>query len=243
MPAHQVGQQFELTLGELHLGVAPERTAPVQVEPDAAVFEIAGLRGVGGRMVGQDASYPCHEPRSVERLGYEVHCSEVERVDPGGDVRDGEENDHRRPEPTLAQPHQHLEPVRAWQHQVQEHQVDPVAGKPVKSGLSVRDRLGDVTLSGKQAAQHAPHAFLVVDDHDSAHDLSTPAPLGHVPDVVPSTLPSRRPVQVHTAAHGSGKGLSSFPPPPLGPFSEVGANLTRPAPPEGRWPRPRSRVG
>ena len=66
-----------------------------------------------------------------------------------------------------------------------------------------------------------PHAFLVVDDHDRAHDLSTPTPLvTFLTSFARAAEPPLNP-SPHDSARRR-KGLSALPPPPLGPFSEVG---------------------
>src|SRR5262245_46418247 len=103
MPAHQVSQQLELALGEHYVRVSPGRPASVEVEPQAAVLEIAAVLVMCRRATGETASDSRDELSRMERLGHEVDGAEVQRVDAGRDVRHGGQHNHRSGEATFAQ--------------------------------------------------------------------------------------------------------------------------------------------
>jgi len=72
----------------------------------------------------------------------------------------------RQLRPDLAKPAADLEAVEAGQHQVEQHQVERIAGRTVEAGRAVGHRLGFVSGRGQQVYQTLAQRLLVFHDQD-----------------------------------------------------------------------------
>ena len=169
---HEVVQEPELAVGEVAHDVAEARLTPCEVEDEAPAAE-RGPAVVGVRAPQLDADA---REQLVERnrLRHVVRRSELEPAELRRQVSARREDEDRQLRPAAVQRVEHVQPVEAGQHQVEEHEIPLLLDRANEAVTSVARSLDSVSLRFETAREKRENPSLVLD----YQDLHPAAPRG-----------------------------------------------------------------
>ena len=164
---HQVGEQGELARRERHADAVDLGLAREQVERYRPHLDRGGAPGlvVGPACVGADARSELGER---ERLHEIVGRAQVEAAHPVGDLAAGRQHDHGQGRVHRPDRGEHVEPVDAGEHHVEDDDVGPPVAHAVEAVLAAGGGVHGVALRGQSALKERQDQRLVL-DHEDLH--------------------------------------------------------------------------
>ncbi len=114
----------------------------------------------------QRVSYHQHRLVQRQRLFDEVECPHLDRANRRFDVAVARDEHDLSIDLPFPQPSQGRETIHAGQPDVEDDEVDGLAGYPIKTVFSAGDGVDCVSLVAQDSRQRCPHARLVVNDQD-----------------------------------------------------------------------------
>ena len=105
----------------------------------------------------------------LERLRHVIVGAELEADDLVDDLSLGRQHDHWRLNPALAKLAQHVEPVHAREHHVEQHEIERLAGSALEPTFAIAARLDQIPFARQPIAKGQHEAWLVFDEEQPLH--------------------------------------------------------------------------
>ena len=160
----EVGEQVELLGRQRDLAAVAGHAPRQQVELDAERLEPRGLSLGGHAKVGPDARRQLIEG---ERLGHVVDGTGVEACDAVVDLAARGQHDHAQLRIGGPQRLEHLDPVAAREHAVEDHQREVLRKGELERALTGGGNGDGVTLGAEAVLDEVGNRRLVFGDEDS----------------------------------------------------------------------------
>ena len=113
---------------------------------------------------------PRQQLHHLERLGDVVVGAELQADDLVDDLAARGQHDHRRLDAAPAQLAHDVEAAEPRQHDVEEDEIERLAGRALEAALAVAAALDAVSLAGEAIGQRHHQAGLVFDEEQALHE-------------------------------------------------------------------------